>query len=152
MTAWLTLHRWHDGLARALDTLRSPLLLATRVWVAWQFLKSGWLKLTNWETTILLFEEEYRTPFLSPTVAAIAGTAGELVFPLMLAVGSFSRLAALGLFAVNVMAIVSYWHFLAAEGHEAALGQHLLWGFMLLVLATFGPGRISLDELARARQ
>ena len=44
---------------RLLDPLRTPLLLLARLWVAWQFLKSGWLKLSSWETTLFLFEEEY---------------------------------------------------------------------------------------------
>jgi uncharacterized membrane protein YphA (DoxX/SURF4 family) len=33
------------------------------------------------------------------------------------------------------------------EGSEAALGQHVLWGFMLLTIAVYGPGKISLDYL-----
>ena len=33
------------------------MLLATRLHVSWQFLKSGWLKLTDWETTLFLFQE-----------------------------------------------------------------------------------------------
>jgi putative oxidoreductase len=153
MTIWYTLHRWHDALARGLDLLRSPLLLATRLWVGWQFLKAGWLKLTNWDTTLVLFENEYQVPVLSPTVAAVAGTAGELFFPLLLVLGSFTRVGALGLFAVNLMAAVSYWHVIGGEGYEAAAGQHWTWGFMLLVIAAFGAGRISLDELgSRARQ
>jgi uncharacterized membrane protein YphA (DoxX/SURF4 family) len=40
---------------------------------------------------------------------------------------------------------------LLGEGFEAALGQHYLWGLMLLVLAVFGPGRLSADEAARPR-
>jgi putative oxidoreductase len=153
MTIWYTLHRWHDALARALDFLRSPLLLATRVWVSWQFLKAGWLKLTNWDTTLALFQSEYQVPVVSPGVAAVAGTAGELFFPMLLILGSFARVGALGLFAVNLMAVVSYWHVIGVEGYEAAAAQHWLWGFMLLVLAAFGPGRISLDALSsRSRQ
>jgi uncharacterized membrane protein YphA (DoxX/SURF4 family) len=35
---------------------------------------------------------------------------------------------------------------LLTEGFEAALGQHYLWGFMLLVLVVFGPGRWALDS------
>src|SRR5688500_6421279 len=153
MTIRHTLYRWHDALARALDFLRSPLLLATRVWVGWQFLKAGWLKLTNWDTTLALFESEYQVPVVSPGVAAVAGTAGELFFPILLLLGSFTRIGALGLFAVNLMAVVSYWHVIGGEGYEAAVAQHWLWGFMLLVLAAFGAGRISLDELgSRVRQ
>jgi uncharacterized membrane protein YphA (DoxX/SURF4 family) len=39
----------------------------------------------------------------------------------------------------------------AVDGFEAALGQHYLWGFMLLTLAIFGPGKWSLDWLKRRR-
>jgi putative oxidoreductase len=152
MAIWQTLQRWHDALARALDFLRSPLLLATRVWVSWQFLKSGWLKLTNWDSTLALFESEYRVPVVSPVVAAVAGTAGELLFPCLLLVGAFARVGALGLFAVNLTAAVSYWHVIGGEGYEAAAAQHWLWGFMLLVVAAFGAGRISVDALGRPRQ
>jgi putative oxidoreductase len=127
------------------------LLLATRVYVSWQFLKSGWLKLVDWETTRFLFEEEYHTPLLPPVVAAIAGTAGELVFPVLLIAGLLGRHAAAGLFVVNVVAVVSYSHVLLAEGFEAALAQHYLWGFMLLVLVVLGPGRWALDSLALAK-
>lgn len=132
---------------RATLPFESLLLLATRVYVSWQFLKSGWLKIGDWETTRFLFAEEYHTPLLPPLVAAIAGTAGELVFPVLLIVGLLSRYAAAGLFAVNVMAVVSYSHVLLTEGFEAALGQHYLWGFMLLVVIVTGPGRWALDAM-----
>lgn len=133
--------------AIATRPFESLLLLGTRIYVAWQFLKSGWLKITDWETTLFLFEEEYHTPLLSPAIAAIAGTAGELVFPTLLIVGLLGRYAAAGLFAVNAVAVASYAHVLLTEGFEAALGQHYLWGFMLLVLVVFGPGRWAIDSL-----
>lgn len=132
---------------RAMLPFESLLLLATRVYVSWQFLKSGWLKIGDWETTRFLFEEEYHTPLLPPLLAAIAGTAGELVFPVLLIVGLLSRYAAAGLFAVNVLAVVSYSHVLLTEGFEAALGQHYLWGFMLLVVIVAGPGRWAIDAM-----
>jgi putative oxidoreductase len=144
MTRAQSANRLAERVARPFEPL---LLLATRVFVAWQFLKSGWLKLADWETTRFLFEEEYHTPLLSPAVAAVAGTAGELVFPVLLVAGLLGRYAAAGLFAVNVVAVVSYSHVLFGEGFEAALGQHYLWGFMLLVLVVFGPGRWALDSL-----
>ena len=136
--------------SRVLGTLASPLLLVTRLWVSWEFLKSGWLKITSWQNTLFLFQNEYRVPVLPPYAAAVAGTAGELVFPVLLIVGVAGRLSAVGLFAVNVMAVVSYAHVLLTEGFEAAVGQHYLWGFALLVLAVFGPGRFSVDALAGA--
>jgi putative oxidoreductase len=136
---------------RAAGSLQSALLLATRIYVSWQFLESGWLKLQDWDNTLFLFQEEYRTPVLSPAVAAVAGTFGETVFPVLLIAGLLGRYSAAGLFAVNVMAVVSYAHVLLGEGFEAALGQHYLWGFMLLVLIVFGPGRWSADHLITRR-
>lgn len=141
----------HADFGRGLDQLRSPLLLVTRFWVSWQFLKAGWLKATHWDVTLELFRSEYQVPLLSPTLAAIAGTSGELLFPMLLILGLLSRLAALGLLAVNLMAVVSYWHVLGQEGFEAALAQHLLWGFMLLVIAACGAGRFSADHALERR-
>lgn len=127
--------------------LASLFALGTRLYVSWVFLKSGWLKITTWDSTLALFEYEYRVPVLSPTLAAVAGTFGELVFPLLLIMGLFGRLSALGLFAVNTLAVVSYAHVLLQPGFEAAIAQHYLWGFMLAMLVIYGPGQLSADRL-----
>jgi len=140
------LHRANRLAERATRPFESLLLLGTRLYVAWQFLKSGWLKVTDWETTLFLFKDEYHTPLLPPVAAAMAGTFGELVFPLLLILGLLTRYAAAGLFAVNVVAVVSYAHVLYSDGFEAAIGQHYLWGFMLLVVAIYGPGAWSADR------
>lgn len=137
--------------ARIFNCLQAPFALATRCWVSWQFLKSGWLKITDWEQTLGLFEVEYHVPVLPPHLAAVVGTFGELAFPILLIVGLGGRLAPLGLFAVNAMAVVSYSHVLFAQGLEAALAQHVLWGFMLIVLIAYGQGAWSLDRLITRR-
>ena len=138
-------------LARVFDALRPVLALATRWYVAWQFLKSGWLKLSSWQTTLGLFRDEYHVPLLPPDVAAVVGTFGELFFPLLLVLGVAGRIGPLGLFAVNVLAVVSYADVLLAVGFEAALAQHVLWGYMLAVLAVYGSGDWSLDAYLRGR-
>jgi putative oxidoreductase len=151
MNKFLDFVNLHAAIGKGLDHLRPLLLAATRVWVSWQFLKSGWLKITNWDTTLELFRSEYHVPLMPPAFAAVAGTFGELFFPVLLIGGLFTRLGALGLFAVNLMAVVSYWHVLGGEGFEAALAQHVLWGYMLAILATVGAGGISLDALLEKR-
>ena len=131
----------------------SPLLLlGLRLWVPWQFFKAGLVKVSDWQSTLWLFREEYHVPLLPPALAAAAGTAGELVFPVLLAAGLATRWAALGLSLVNVMAVVAYAHVLLAEGYEAALGQHWLWGTVLAVLFVFGAGRWSFDAWIAARR
>jgi len=141
----------HAALGRLLDHLRSLVLLGTRFYVGWQFWKSGWLKVTSWSSTLELFRSEYHVPILPPPVAAVTGASGELFFPALLFLGLFSRVGALGAFFVNAMAVISYRQVLLAEGSEAALGQHILWGFMLLILAVFGPGRVALDAWLESR-
>lgn len=133
--------------ARVLNPLQPIVALAARLYVSWQFLKSGYLKVSSWDATLYLFKNEYHTPVLSPHVAAVAGTFGELFFPSLLVVGFASRIGAIGLFAVNAMAVISYSQVLLAEGSEAALGQHILWGTILIFLCFYGPGKLSADYL-----
>ena len=118
--------------------------LILRIFVAMQFLKAGVLKVKDWDGTLSLFREEYTVPLLSPEVAAVLGAGGELIFSVLLIVGLFSRPAALGLFLVNAMAVISYprlWTF----DCPAAINDHFYWGMLLLVLIAIGPGKISLD-------
>ncbi len=151
MNPLLVLTAAHSGLARALDALRPIVLLGTRFYVGWQFWKSGYLKLSDWAGTLDLFRSEYHVPVLPPYAAAVMGTCGELFFPALLFLGLCTRAGALGASFVNVMAVVSYSQVLLAEGSEAALGQHILWGFMLLVLVAFGSGPIAIDSLLEKR-
>jgi putative oxidoreductase len=151
MNFLLNLTAAHAALGRLLDHFRSLLLLATRFYVGWQFWKSGWLKVTSWSTTLDLFRTEYHVPVLPPEIAAVTGASGELFFPALLFLGLFGRVGALGAFFVNAMAVISYRQVLLAEGSEAALAQHVLWGFMLLVLTVFGPGGISVDSFLQRR-
>jgi putative oxidoreductase len=137
--------------ARGLTALQPLFAFATRLYVSWVFLKSGWLKISSWDVTLSLFQDEYHVPLLPPALAAVVGTFGELFFPVLLILGLAGRISAIGLFAVNLMAVISYAHVLYSEGFEAAIGQHYLWGFMLLVLAIYGPGALSADRLMAAR-
>lgn len=135
------------AIAKWIDLSQPLFALALRLWIGIQFFKSGLTKISSWETTLYLFHEEYHVPLLPPDVAAVFGTAGELAFPVLLWIGLFGRLAALGLSAVNVMAVIAYAHVLYSAGFEAAIGQHYLWGLVLLVLVIYGPGALSLDRL-----
>lgn len=137
--ACITLQRL-QGPRRALADVLDLLI---RLYVAKIFFLSGLTKIRDWDTTLLLFEDEYDVPVLPPEIAAALGTFGELVFPVLLALGLLTPLGALGLTFVNLMAVVSYWSFL--KDAEPALAQHIYWGVLLLVTLLHGPGRLSLD-------
>lgn len=125
-----------------LESLQPAAQLAARVFVGLAFFRSGLTKLRDWDSTLALFEDEYRVPLLDPQVAAWAGTAGEIALPILLLAGLAGRFAAAGLSVVNVVAVLSL-----AEVAPAALLQHQWWGSLLLALLLWGPGRWSLDAL-----
>ena len=134
--------RLYACFAHLLDKLQPVFALAARLYVAKVFILSGWLKFSRWNSTLALFENEYHVPLLSPAAAAFLGTTAEFGLPLLLIVGFGTRAAALALFLFNVVAVVSY-----PDLSDAGFKDHVLWGALMLVLAVYGPGRISLDRL-----
>jgi len=136
-------------LSRRADLLQPLLLLAARLYVASVFLKSGFVKLSDWGSTLALFHDEYRVPLLPPDLAAYAGTFGEVVFPVFIVLGLMGRLSAAGLFAVNVVAVVSYpqlWGFDCPAGLHA----HFYWGSILLALVALAAApRIAVAAVRR---
>lgn len=140
---------WLQGLCRqgrsAIDWLErwlTPLFdLAVRLYVAQVFLRSGWLKLSDWGATRYLFANEYHVPLLPPDVAAVMGAGGELLLPVLLVLGLAGRFGAAGLSVVNLVAAISF-----PEISDLGLQDHVLWGALLLMLVFHGPGRLSLDH------
>lgn len=128
-------------LASQLQAFEPLAVLLARLYVAQVFFWAGLTKLRDWETTLLLFADEYKVPLLPPAVAAVMGTAGELALPVLLALGLLGRFGALGLSVVNAVAVISL-----GDIAPAALQQHILWGTLLAGVAIQGPGRWSLDR------
>ena len=128
-------------LVAALDALQPAAAFAARLYVAQAFFLSGLTKIRDWDITLALFTDEYHVPLLPPPVAAVMGTTGELVLPVLLVLGLGGRFAALGLSVVNVMAVLSL-----AEIAPAAFQQHVFWGSLLAGIAIFGPGKWSLER------
>lgn len=117
------------------------LALPLRVGAAAVFWNSAMSKLANWDTTLMLFEEEYKVPLLSPETAASMALMNELIFPPLLVLGLFTRPAAAALLAMTaVIQIFVY---------PGSWPTHIQWVAMLLVLLCRGPGPISIDHLLR---
>ena len=129
-----------DAIRAALGAFPQSILeLGMRVAVAAVFFKSGLTKIASWETTLSLFEEEYKLPILPTEVAAVLGTAAELSAPVLLALGLFARLGAAALLGMTFVI-----QFLV---YPANWAEHLMWGSILAWVLTRGPGAISIDRL-----
>lgn len=133
-------------LASKVSLLQPVALLAARFYVAWAFFSSGLTKLRDWDSTLMLFEYEYQVPVLPFELAAYLGTAAEIILPLLLMAGVASRVSALGLFIVNIVAVISLEDIAAA-----AYAEHVLWGTLLLQVVIFSGGRFALDRVIEAR-
>ena len=134
------------ALDRGLNWISPLFLLGLRVCIADVFIKSGLTRMQDFSSTVALFENEYKVPFISPSLAAVSGTAAELILPALLVAGFASRLAALALFVFNIIAVVSY-----PEISAAGVQDHVLWGTVILVVVFFGSGRFSMDHWLKSR-
>lgn len=136
-----TLYRRATGIAARVlpDEL---LLLVGRLGIAAVFFLSGRTKveglLTLTPGTEELFRTEYALPLLDPVWAAHAAIYAEHVLPVLIVLGLFTRLAAVGLLGMTaVIQIFVY---------PDAWSTHLLWAAILLWLIARGAGRWSLDH------
>jgi putative oxidoreductase len=130
-------------------------LLALRFAIAVPFFKSG---LTKWDGflqlsngAIYLFTQEFKLhifgaeiPYPFPlTMATLSGIA-EIVLPILLVLGLFTRFAALGIFAMTAIIQLTV--------PDGWANFHLPWAAMALTLITFGAGRLALDQLIFGRR
>ncbi len=138
--------RLHTQLVSLLTAVAPIVDLAARCWVGWVFFKSGLVKIQSWESTVMLFQYEYDVPLLPPQLAALTGTATELLMPALLVLGLLGRVPALVLFFFNIVAVISY-----PDISPAGVNQHIVWGIILAMLAVHGNGRLALDTLLLRR-
>jgi putative oxidoreductase len=131
---------WFDSLRLWLSWFPlSFVQLAGRIGVGATFFKAGLLKYNSWEFAVLLFRDEYKVPLLDPAVAARIAMVQELTIPIFLFLGLATRLATLPLLGqIIVIQIFVY---------PNAFNDHLVWGSILVLLLTRGPGAFSLDYL-----
>lgn len=139
-----TIHNLWQKVATLLDYLAPVADFAARMYVAQVFIRSGIAKYRDWDTTLFLFREEYNVPLLPPDMAAVLATTGELVLPVLLVVGLFTRFSALGLFIVNLVAVGSYYAVL--KGSPVAIQDHLAWGIILALIMVSQVRLFTLDR------
>lgn len=121
----------------------SILLLVARLGVAGVFFMSGRTKVDGilhiTDSTYSLFETDYRIPLIPPHIAAHLATYQEHLFPILLVLGLFNRVAALGLLGMTTVIEVFV--------YPDAWPTHLSWAGLLLPIIFRGGGKFSLDHL-----
>jgi putative oxidoreductase len=114
--------------------------LFLRLWMARIFLYSGLAKISGWNTTLELFENEYKVPDISPIFTAYSSAGFEIICAVFLAIGFMSRLAVLPLMAIS-LAIYS----------SGTSIEHMCWATMLATIFCYGPGCISIDAIIKCK-
>lgn len=121
----------------------SILLLVARLGVAGVFFMSGRTKVDGilhiTDSTYSLFETDYRIPLIPPHIAAHLAAYQEHLFPILLVLGLFNRVAALGLLGMTTVIEVFV--------YPDAWPTHLSWAGLLLPIIFRGGGKFSLDHL-----
>jgi putative oxidoreductase len=130
-------------------------LLALRLALAVPFYKSG---MTKWDGFLqlsggaeFLFGSEFKLhilgsqyPYPFPLAAAYGAGIAEIVLPIFLVLGLFTRFAALGLLVMTAVIQITV--------PEGWANFHLPWAAMALTLVVFGGGRIALDAFRERRR
>ena len=96
--------------------------------------------------------------FFPYKLIVLAGTVGEVLLPIAIVIGLFTRLASLGM--IGFIAVMTFVDITGHGAEPATIGapfdriqdaaiwdQRLLWVFLLFVLVIQGAGKISLDAL-----
>ena len=144
----LRLRRLYERFFSVVDYLRSPFLLAVRLYWGWQLVQSGWGKLHNLDKVT-----DYFTSLGLPMPAqmAVLISCVELFGGIFLALGLLSRLTALVLTVNLIAAYITgdrealFSIFSDPDKFYAAAPYTFLIASLIVLL--FGPGKVSLDTL-----
>lgn len=99
-------------------------------------------------------------PFVPYGLIVYLGTYSEILLPILVVAGLFTRIAALGM--IGFVMVQSYVDIVFHKVEAATIGawfdafsdatildQRALWLFLLVYLVVYGPGRISLDQVLK---
>lgn len=96
----------------------------------------GWPQLSD--SAVYLFQEEYRLPLVSPTLAATMGACAEHIFPVLILFGLATRFSALALLIMTAT--------IQLLVYPDAYPTHGVWATVLLLLMARGPGAVAVDH------
>jgi putative oxidoreductase len=141
----------YNRLIQASSSLQSPFMLAVRLYWGWQFMQTGWGKLTNIGKVIHFFTD---LGIPAPALNAYFVSGLEFGGGLLLVLGLGSRLIALPLVIDMMVAYIladreALFSIISNPDKFTAAAPYTFLVASLLVLI-FGPGKLSLDTLLAA--
>lgn len=144
-----------SSLEQALERFNGLGLLAIRLWLGQEFIVAGWRKLSGGVTAPEWFaglDFPFPVSWLPVDVNWVSAGAGEIALGVLLLIGCWSRLSALGLMFITWVAVYTVHFDLGWAGwnqidSDAGLGFKvpLMMAVMLLTIVTQGGGRYSVD-------
>ncbi len=139
----------HEAAGGALTRLLEPVFnVAARIWMGKIFFDSGLARVANWKSQAFLFESEYKLGLLPPKLWAIITTGAELILPVLLFVGLFTRVPALGL-----LIMTAFIHFVVGFANDDYLAPyHYVWMLVFGYLFIRGGGPLSIDGLIKSQR
>ncbi len=136
----VTLRRWAKWYSGGAELFWPFTDIAIRVFVALAFFRSGIVKATDWETAVYLAANEYPVTWMEPIQAASVGLAIELVGPVLLVLGFFTRPAAVAMAALTIVSQAVY----------VPTTTNLILSAILIWYVVHGPATFSLDRALSA--
>lgn len=115
--------------------------LVARIYIAEVFFSSGLVKIHSWHSTLFLFQNEYKVPLISYTLAAFLATAVELVAPVMLVLGLGTRYGGAALFFMTLVINYTY----------QQMPENYYWMLLLAMFMTYGADKFSADYFIKKK-
>jgi putative oxidoreductase len=144
--------KYYRLLIRTTSSLQSPFLLAVRLYWGWQFMQTGWGKLSNMNKVVGFFTD---LGIPAPALNAYFVSALEFGGGLLLVLGLGSRLIALPLVIDMIVAYITADRealFSIVSNPDKFTGA-APYTFLVasLIVLIFGPGKASVDALLAGR-
>jgi putative oxidoreductase len=140
--------KMYEGFVAAVSNTQSLFLLIVRLYWGWQLAQNGWGKLHNLANVTEFFTS---LGLPAPGLTAFFVASFDLVGGILLALGLFSRIAALGIAFDMIVAYVTadreaLFSFFSNLG-KFYLADPYTFLFAGLLILIFGPGKFALDAL-----
>ncbi len=133
----VTLRRWAKWYSGGAELFWPFTDLAVRFFTAFWFLRSGLVKAADWDKAVFLAANEYPVAWMASANAAATGLAIELIGPILLLAGFFTRPAALAMAALTVVSQAVY----------VPTTTNLMVIAILIWYIVSGPAAFSLDRV-----